>query len=84
MKERDIAKLTQENAVYQLHTQAAKDQLVLVLIAAIIIVVLILYFMRRIKAKNQALTETLQNLKATQKQLLESEKMSAMTTLVSG
>lgn len=84
MKERDIAKLTQENTLYQLHTQAARDQLILVLISACIIVCLSLYFMRRIRTKNQALTETLGNLKATQKQLLESEKMSAMTTLVSG
>ncbi|TMP39718.1 tetratricopeptide repeat-containing sensor histidine kinase [Pseudoalteromonas rubra] len=84
MKERDIAKLTQENTLYQLNTQAARNQLILVLVSASIIVCLSLYFMRRIRAKNHALTETLDNLKTTQKQLLESEKMSAMTTLVSG
>ncbi|WP_239425564.1 tetratricopeptide repeat-containing sensor histidine kinase [Pseudoalteromonas sp. Of7M-16] len=84
IKERDIAKLTQENVLHRVNTQAAREQLTVVLIAAAIITLLTVFFVRRIKSKNQTLTETLENLQATQKQLLESEKMSAMTTLVSG
>ncbi|MCF2860035.1 tetratricopeptide repeat-containing sensor histidine kinase [Pseudoalteromonas sp. SMS1] len=84
IKERDIAQLTQENLLHQINTEAAKSQLILVLAAALIIAILTFYFVRRINAKNQTLIETLEHLKSTQKQLLESEKMSAMTTLVSG
>ncbi|TQF70216.1 tetratricopeptide repeat-containing sensor histidine kinase [Pseudoalteromonas luteoviolacea] len=84
IKERDIAQLTQENELHQINTQAAKNQLILVLVGVLIIALLTLFFVRRINAKNLTLIETLENLKATQKQLLESEKMSAMTTLVSG
>ncbi|OCQ23656.1 hypothetical protein A7985_06860 [Pseudoalteromonas luteoviolacea] len=84
IKERDIASLTQENMLHQINSQAARNQLILVLVGVLIIALLTLYFVSRINAKNKALVETLENLKATQKQLLESEKMSAMTTLVSG
>ncbi|KZN30586.1 hypothetical protein N480_06400 [Pseudoalteromonas luteoviolacea S2607] len=84
IKERDIATLTQENMLHQINTQAARNQLILVLAGVLIIALLTLYFVSRINAKNKALIETLENLKSTQKQLLESEKMSAMTTLVSG
>ncbi|KZX01723.1 hypothetical protein JL49_04180 [Pseudoalteromonas luteoviolacea] len=84
IKERDIASLTQENMLHQINSQAARNQLILVLVGVLIIALLTLYFVSRINAKNKALIETLENLKSTQKQLLESEKMSAMTTLVSG
>lgn len=84
IKERDIAKLTQENTLHKINSQAAKEQLIIMLIAMFIIGLLTWFFVRRIKAKNIALTDTLNNLKSTQKQLLEAEKMSAMTTLVSG
>ncbi|MDK1285800.1 tetratricopeptide repeat-containing sensor histidine kinase [Pseudoalteromonas umbrosa] len=84
IKERDIAKLTQENAIHQLNTQAVKTQLIIMIIAMVIIILLTGYFVRRIKSKNLVLIKTLDNLKATQKQLLEAEKMAAMTTLVSG
>ncbi|KZN61249.1 tetratricopeptide repeat-containing sensor histidine kinase [Pseudoalteromonas luteoviolacea] len=84
IKERDIATLTQENMLHQINTQAARNQLILVLVGVLIIALLTLYFVSRINTKNKALIETLENLKSTQKQLLESEKMSAMTTLVSG
>ena len=84
IKERDIAELTKENELFQIHTQAAKTQLFLVITSSLLIALLTLFFVRRIKTKNQALTKTLENLQTTQKQLLESEKMSAMTTLVQG
>ncbi|AOT07669.1 tetratricopeptide repeat-containing sensor histidine kinase [Pseudoalteromonas luteoviolacea] len=84
IKERDIAKLTQENTLHKINSQAAKEQLIIMLIAMFVIGLITWFFVRRIKTKNLALTDTLNNLKATQKQLLEAEKMSAMTTLVSG
>ncbi|KZN57449.1 tetratricopeptide repeat protein [Pseudoalteromonas luteoviolacea] len=40
IKERDIAKLTQENALHQLNTQAAKTQLIIMIIAMMIIILL--------------------------------------------
>ena len=83
-KERDIAQLTREKELHRSNSEAARAQLVTGAVFILVIGSLTVFFIRRIKGKNRMLSEALDNLKSTQKQLLESQKMSAMTTLVSG
>ncbi|GGD66166.1 tetratricopeptide repeat protein [Lacimicrobium alkaliphilum] len=83
-KEKDIVRLTQENELHKANTEAARTQLLIVIISVSVIALLTTFFILRIRSQNRILTATLGDLKHTQKQLLEAEKMSAMTTLVSG
>ena len=83
-KELDIANLTKENAIRELNNQAIKRQFVLFVVAATIIAGLLIFFLHRIRGKNLLQAKTLRQLKETQQQLVEAEKLSALTIIVSG
>ncbi|GAA0352476.1 hypothetical protein GCM10009092_16090 [Bowmanella denitrificans] len=83
-KDNDIARLTQQNAIASAKTESARQQMLTLIVAVTLVGVITLLFIARIRAKNQQLSQTLQHLKSTQRKLADAEKMSAMTTLVSG
>ena len=83
-KELDIANLTKENTIRELNNKAIKRQFMLFIVAAVIIAGLLAFFLHRIRGKNQLQAQTLKKLKETQKQLVEAEKLSALTVIVSG
>jgi signal transduction histidine kinase len=83
-KELDIANLTKENSIRELSNRAIKRQFLLFIVAAFIIAGLLVFFLHRIRGKNHLQAKTLKKLKETQKQLLEAEKLSALTVIVSG
>ncbi|NQZ23666.1 MAG: tetratricopeptide repeat-containing sensor histidine kinase [Colwellia sp.] len=90
-KDINILQLQKENEIQQLEVENQQKRAHIIFAAAIIIVAVLsvsLWLLqlkrRKIQAINQYLSVTLHDLKATQGKLIESEKMSALTTLVSG
>lgn len=83
-KELDIANLTKENLIRELNNKAIKRQFILFVVAAAVIAGLLVFFLHRIRGKNQLQAKTLKKLKETQQQLIEAEKLSALTIIVSG
>jgi signal transduction histidine kinase len=84
LKEIDIIELKKENEMAREREKLAKDRVFILLISALIIIITILLFLTKIKNKNYQLNKTISKLTETQKELIEADKMSAMTTLVSG
>jgi tetratricopeptide (TPR) repeat protein len=62
-KELDIVNLTKENAIRELSNKAIKLQFLLFVVAAVIIAGLLVFFLHRIKVKNQLQAQTLIKLK---------------------
>jgi len=90
-KDINILQLEKENEIQQLAVVNRERIAIIILISAVIIVTALSFFLwllhlkrKKIQTINQDLSLTLDKLKATQDKLIESEKMSALTTLVSG
>ena len=90
-KDINILQLQKINEIQQLEVSNQRQRAFIIVVAAAIIIVVLTLFLwllqqkrRKIQHINQDLSNTLKNLKATQGKLIESEKMSAMTTLVAG
>lgn len=90
-KDINILQLEKINEIQQLEVKNQQQRALIIGIAAFIIIAVLTVFLgllqqkrRKIQNINQDLSNTLNDLKATQGKLIESEKMSAMTTLVAG
>lgn len=83
-KELELANLTKEKEIAVEKQQYSQRQTLTLLIVSLVIIGSITIFIINIRRKNRTLSSTLAKLAATQQQLIESEKVSALTTLVSG
>lgn len=83
-KEMDNMALRKENELIGQQAQAKQTQLILLLSLGGTIILIILFFARTLSNKNKRLNATIDELQKTQQDLIEADKMSAMTTLVSG
>lgn len=83
-KEVDNIALRKENELISHQAQAKQTQLITILGLSAIIIAITLIFLTKLANKNHKLNAALEELKKTQQDLLEADKMSAMTTLVSG
>jgi signal transduction histidine kinase len=84
IKEMDNIELRKKNELVSQQSKAKETQLLITAIMGGVIIVVILLFMRKLSHSNHALKLTVDELRKTQKDLIEADKMSAMTTLVSG
>ena len=84
LKEIDIIELTKQNQIVREREKLAKDKNTIYIISALIITITMLLFFNKINNKNHQLNKIISKLTETQKELIEADKMSAMTTLVSG
>lgn len=83
-KEIDNIALRKENELIGQQAQARQTQLIIMLSLGGAIIVIVLFFIRKLSNKNATLNMTIDELQKTQQDLIEADKMSAMTTLVSG
>ncbi len=90
-KDINILQLQKINEIQQLEVSNQQHKALIIGVAAAIVIgglTLFLWLLqlkrRKIQIINRHLSDTLRDLKATQGKLIESEKMSAMTTLVAG
>ena len=90
-KDINILQLQKINEIQQLEVKNQRQKAIIIVVAALLIITVLTVFLwllqikrRKIQNINQHLSDTLQDLKTTQSKLIESEKMSAMTTLVAG
>lgn len=83
-KELEVLNLTKEREIALAKQKHSQQKIHYLFIAAFIVITLTLLFILRIRKKNKQLSITLNDLETTQRQLVESEKASALTTLVSG
>ncbi|MDO6427320.1 tetratricopeptide repeat-containing sensor histidine kinase [Thalassotalea sp. 1_MG-2023] len=83
-KELQNSELRKQNLVANQDAQAKEYQLYLVLTFSVLIILLVYIFMRFLTRKNKVLKKTIAKLNKTQTELIEAEKISAITTLVSG
>lgn len=83
-KEIDNIALRKENELISQQAQAKQTQLIMMLSLGLIIILIVLFFIRKLSKKNIKLNTTIDELQKTQQDLIEADKMSAMTTLVSG
>jgi signal transduction histidine kinase len=83
-KEIDNIALRKENELISQQAQAKQTQLIIMLSLGSIIILIVLFFIRKLSNKNIKLNTTIEELQKTQQDLIEADKMSAMTTLVSG
>ena len=83
-KELEVSNLRQEKAIAIAEQEHAQQQTQNLLVASFLIITATLIFIYYIRQKNQKLHSALNDLEATQSQLIEAEKVSALTTLVSG
>ncbi|NQZ21412.1 MAG: tetratricopeptide repeat-containing sensor histidine kinase [Colwellia sp.] len=84
LKKVNIIELQKKNALAAGRAQWQQTKIMLILFFATLIALVMLLFLRKVNKKSRQLKQTITDLHATQKALLEAEKMSAMTTLVSG
>ena len=84
IKEMDNLALRKENELAQQRIESNQQQAAIIIGAIAVIFIIVLYFTRSLSRKNKKLNLTIETLNKTRKDLIESEKMSAMTTLVSG
>ena len=84
LKKVDIIELQKKNALAAERVQWQQNKITLILFSVILISLIILLFFIKINNKNKQLKQSIKDLYATQKALVEADKMSAMTTLVSG
>ena len=83
-KELDNAALRKENELRQHRIDNKHEQMLLTLRLSLLIVLIVLYFARSLSNKNKKLNHTIATLARTRTELIEAEKMSALTTLVTG
>ncbi len=83
-KEKENIELKKQSELAQQQSRATEQQLLLILIAGTVILILILWFLRYLAARNRQLKRLNDELHKTQQELIEADKMSALTTLVSG
>jgi signal transduction histidine kinase/Tfp pilus assembly protein PilF len=84
LKEIDIIELQKKNTLITERAELAKTKIALLLVSSVIVALIVIFFFIKIGKKNRQLKHTILALNATQKELIEADKMSAMTTLVSG
>ncbi|NQZ81935.1 MAG: tetratricopeptide repeat-containing sensor histidine kinase [Colwellia sp.] len=84
LKEIDIIELKKKNEIISERADLARTKIILLLVSSAIIAFIVLFFFIKINNKNKQLKQTISMLNMTQKELIEADKMSAMTTLVSG
>jgi len=84
LKKIDILELQKKNEIITERADLAKTKIIILLISSFIIALVFFFFLIKINKKNKKLKQTIWALNVTQKELIEAEKMSAMTTLVSG
>lgn len=83
-KEAELQQSHRQHELTQLAATAQQQKLWLVIGAALLILAITLFFVLKIRRKNQALQQSLDHLQRTRKQLVEAEKMASLTSLVSG
>lgn len=90
-KDYQLAKVNQEKQLLAAQSQSKQNQLLLIVVFSFVFIGVVLFFIYKLRNKNKQLKNsideldiTLNTLKDTQFRLLETEKMKAMTTLVSG
>lgn len=83
-KEAALKQLEQQHQLTLSATQSERLQGVTLLLSAIIIICISSFFLYRLNCKKKQLQTLVTQLETTQEKLVESEKMRAMTTLVSG
>lgn len=84
LKKIDIIELQKKNILAAERAQWQQTKIILILFFATLIALIMLLFLRNINKKSTQLKQTIEDLHATQEALIEADKMSAMTTLVSG
>jgi signal transduction histidine kinase len=84
LKKVDIIELQKKNVLAAERAQWQQTKIIFILLFATLIALIMLLFLRNINKKSIQLKQTINDLHATQKALIEADKMSAMTTLVSG
>lgn len=83
-KEMALQQLEQQHKISLAVAAAERRQGWVILASGIVIILITFYFLYRLNRRKQELQNLLRELEATQAKLVESEKMRAMTTLVSG
>jgi len=83
-KELALEQLKQEKEMVVATAKAKQQFRTLLLLSALVVLAVSVIFTVRLNRKKKALVETVRQLNSTRSKLVESEKMRAMTTLVSG
>jgi len=83
-KEFEVANLKREKGIALEKQKISQKQTQDLLLISFVVAIFTLIFIIYIRDKNRKLSKAIKELATTQKQLLESEKISALTTLVSG
>jgi tetratricopeptide (TPR) repeat protein len=83
-KEAEMQELTRQHQVARIAEEAKRQQLWLMLATTVIFLVLTVGFSLHIRRQSLALTANLEHLQRTKSQLVEAEKMAALTSLVTG
>jgi signal transduction histidine kinase len=84
LKKVDLIELRKKHALAADRVQWQQTKITLIFFSVIIMSLITLIFFIKINNKNKQLKQSIKDLYATQQALVESDKMSAMTTLVSG
>lgn len=83
-KELELSNLKKEKAIAQAEQLHSQNQVLYVFVTSLTVIFITFLFVLSTRKKNKKLRATLSDLETTQKKLIESEKVSALTTLVSG
>lgn len=83
-REAELQRSRRQHELAQLSAEAQQQRLWLTIAATVLILAITLFFVLKIRRKNQALQQSLDHLQRTRKQLVEAEKMASLTSLVSG
>lgn len=83
-REAELQQSQRQHELSQLAATAHQQKLWLGIAAAVLMLCMTLFFVLKIRRKNRALQQSLDHLQSTRRQLVEAEKMAALTSLVSG
>lgn len=83
-REAELQQSRRQHEFTQLAATAQQQRLWLAIGATMLILTITLFFILKIRRKNQALQQSLDHLHRTKQQLVAAEKMAALTSLVSG
>ena len=83
-REAELQQSQRQHELAQLAATAHQQKLWLGIAAAVLMLCMTLFFVLKIRRKNRALQQSLDHLQSTRRQLVEAEKMAALTSLVSG